>query len=113
MATRLIAGFELVLIVLPTTLVAIVGGAGGLLSASLSAEGLVFALSMMVAVLAIASMWRLLTPLMLGGYARVQSIARSWWRAMYAGGVFVAIGLLAMLVAQSLIDLSHAARSAL
>jgi len=113
MTTRVIAGIELLLIVVPTTLLALLGGTGGGLSTSPNAEGLVFVLSMFVALIATASVWRLLTPLMLGGYARVQSVARMWWRVMYAGGAFVATGLLAILVATSFTDPYYVAQSPL
>jgi hypothetical protein len=101
--TRVIAALELLLIVLPTSALALWIWIAAIGDFPRPAP-IPFILPVSLALVAIAGVWRLLTSLVLGGYKRVALAHRAWWLAMYAGGLFVFSGLLTSLVVRGLLE---------
>ena len=103
MRSRIVAGLELMLIVLPTTVLAL-GGVLMVASSTFTTEMAALASALAVALVAIAGVWRLLVPLLLGHDRAAPAAARAWWLAVWVGGAFVLIGLVVALLASRLLE---------
>ena len=97
MPTRIIAALELVLIVFPTTILALCG-ACVFLMVGLTSSGVALGLALAVAFFAMAGVWRLLLALLRGPNRSPTWAAPRWWFAVWAGGAFVICGLLLWLL---------------
>lgn len=101
---------EVALIVLPTTALAL-WGVFIVINSTLTPEKAAFAAALAVALVAIAGVWRLLVPILLGADRAVIAALRVWWFAVWVGGAYVVFGVLAGLIVSRLTELADGSRA--